>query len=223
MTRILIADDHPLFRLALTQAVRALVPEADVSEADGFESAREALGKQPDIDLVLLDLHMPGSHGLMGLVALRTEFPAVAIIMISANDDPIVIERALTYGAAGFIPKRSDLSAMQETLRAVLACETPASFVSDRRSDSSPIAQDQALAARLGSLSPQQLRVLSLVADGLLNKQIADRLGIQERTVKAHMSAVFERLGVRNRTQASLLLRSLEVADPANAVPSETR
>lgn len=217
MTRILIADDHPLFRLALTQAVRTLVPGAEVDEADGFESARKALGARTDTDLVLLDLHMPGSHGLMGLVALRTEFPAVAIIMISANDDPQVIRRALTYGAAGFIPKRSALVDLQETLRAVMACEEPLPLaVSDLRDGGT--AQDQALAARLAALSPQQLRVLGLVAEGLLNKQIADRLGIQERTVKAHMSAVFERLGVRNRTQASLLLRSLEIADPAHSI-----
>jgi DNA-binding NarL/FixJ family response regulator len=218
MTRILIADDHPLFRLALAQAVRSFVADAEVSEADGFEAARAQLIAQPDTDLVLLDLHMPGSHGLMGLVALRTEFPAVAVVMISAHDDPIVIRRALTYGAAGFVPKRTGLADLQETLRAVIACEDPAPAALHGRINAHASDQDRALAARLASLSPQQLRVLGLVAEGLLNKQIADRLGIQERTVKAHMSAVFERLGVRNRTQASLLLRSLEIADPSRIV-----
>jgi len=216
MPHILIADDHPLFRLALAQAVRNVVEDVEVSEADGFDATRARLASRPDTDLVLLDLHMPGSHGLMGLVALRSEFPAVAVVMISAHDDPAVIRRALTYGAAGFVPKRTDLADLQAVLRAVLACEDPLPISALRSTPGASAEQaDRALAARLGALSPQQLRVLALVADGLLNKQIADRLGIQERTVKAHMTAVFERLGVRNRTQASVLLRSLEIADPA--------
>ncbi|HQV73169.1 MAG: response regulator transcription factor [Xanthomonadales bacterium] len=217
MTRILVVDDHPLFRLALVQAVGNLEVETEIIEADGLDSAREVLGRRADVDLILLDLHMPGSHGLMGLVSLRSEFPAVAVIMISANDDPLVMRRALTYGAAGFIPKRSSIGEIQSMLRAVIACEDlPPSALNDRHG--SEAAHDRELAKRLATLSPQQLRVLGLVADGLLNKQIADRLDIQERTVKAHMSAVFERLDVRNRTQASTLLRSLEIADPSRTV-----
>jgi DNA-binding NarL/FixJ family response regulator len=217
MTRILVADDHPLFRLALVQAVSNLSDEIEVVEADGLDSACETLAAQRNIDLVLLDLHMPGSHGLMGLVSLRTEFPSVAVIMISANDDPQVMRRAMTYGAAGFIPKRSGIADIQKMLHSVIACEDPAPLPL-RESHDAEAEQDRELATRLATLSPQQLRVLTLVAEGLLNKQIADRLNIQERTVKAHMSAVFERLGVRNRTQASLLLRSLEVADPSRTV-----
>ena len=217
MTRILIADDHPLFRLALVQAVGHLGSDIEIVEADGLESARTALVAEPGIDLVLLDLHMPGCHGLMGLVALRSEFPSVAVVMISANDDPHVMRRALTYGAAGFIPKRSSFSDIQAMLRAVINCEAPLPLPLGEDSDSAA-GQDQQLAARLATLSPQQLRVLGLVAEGLLNKQIADRLDIQERTVKAHMSAVFERLDVRNRTQASVLLRSLEITDPSRSV-----
>ncbi|HPG94897.1 MAG TPA: response regulator transcription factor [Dokdonella sp.] len=217
MTHILIADDHPLFRLALVQAVANLGDDITIVEADGLEAARQALLAQRDIDLVLLDLHMPGSHGLMGLVSLRSEFPSVAVIMISANDDPLVIRRAMRYGAAGFIPKRSGIGDIQAMLRAVIACEDPEPLPARNRLDAEA-EQDRDLATRLASLSPQQLRVLTLVAEGLLNKQIADRLDIQERTVKAHMSAVFERLAVRNRTQASLLLRSLEIADPSRSL-----
>jgi DNA-binding NarL/FixJ family response regulator len=160
---------------------------------------------------------MPGSHGLMGLVALRTEFPAVAVVMISANDDPEVVRRALTYGAAGFIPKRSGIGEIQHMLRTIIACEEPL-LQPARTAPNAEAEQDRLLARRLASLSPQQLKVLILVAEGLLNKQIADRLGIQERTVKAHMSAVFERLDVRNRTQASVILRSLEIADPSRSI-----
>jgi DNA-binding NarL/FixJ family response regulator len=217
MTRILIADDHPLFRMALVQAVGNLGEDVEVLEADSLDSARAVLGDRSDIDIVLLDLHMPGSHGLMGLVALRTEFPTVAVVMISANDDPQVMHRAITYGAAGFIPKRSSIADIQAMLRTIIACEEPLPLPRQPGADTEA-EQDRKLAKRLASLSPQQLKVLILVAEGLLNKQIADRLDIQERTVKAHMSAVFERLDVRNRTQASVLLRSLEVADPSRSV-----
>src|SRR5687767_2334194 len=123
MTRILVADDHPLFRLALAQALRGVVPGAQVVEAGSLAEARSALAAQPEIDLVLLDLHMPGSYGLMGLAALRAEYPAVAVVMVSAHDDPAVVRRALAYGAAGFLGKRIDLDELGRALRAVLACE----------------------------------------------------------------------------------------------------
>lgn len=216
MTRILIADDHPLFRLALAQALRGVVPAASVVEAGSLDEARALLAAQPGIDLVLLDLHMPGSHGLMGLAALRTEYPSVAVMMISAHDDPVVVRRALAYGAAGFVGKRVDLDELGRALRAVLACEdyVPESLRREVEARS-VVAEDRELAARLATLTPQQFRVLERVAEGRLNKQIADDLGVQERTVKAHLTTIFDKLGVRNRTQAGILLRSLELSDPA--------
>ena len=164
MTKILIADDHPLFRLALVQAVANIGEDVEVLEADSLDSARAMLGLQADTDIVLLDLHMPGSHGLMGLVALRTEFPAVAVVMISANDDPQVIRRAMTYGAAGFIPKRSSIEDIQEMLRSTIACEDPLPLPRNPTIDAEA-EQDRQLARRLATLSPQQLKVLILVAD----------------------------------------------------------
>jgi DNA-binding NarL/FixJ family response regulator len=219
MPRLLIVDDHPLYRLALAQALRGLVEDALVDEADSLAAARTALATAPDTDLVLLDLHMPDSHGLMGLAALRAEFPGVAVVMISAHDDPATIRRALDYGASGFIPKRAGMDELQAGLRAVLGCEQwlPEPLRPAVRAEPGH-SQDQALAAGLDALTPQQFRVLERVAQGRLNKQIADELGIQERTVKAHMSAIFEKLGVRNRTQAGVLLRSLELTDPARHV-----
>lgn len=217
--QLLLADDHPLFRLALAQAVRTVAPEAHILEAGTFDEARGALAAHPNLDLVLLDLHMPGSHGLMGLATLRGEHPAVAVAMISADDDPATIRRALAYGAAGFLSKRAGLDELCDALRAVLSAQTwlpPA--LRGTVADTPAQDDDRALAARLAALSPQQMRVLALVADGLLNKQIADRLDVQERTVKAHLTAIFERLGVRNRTQAGVLLRSLEVA----SLPSDS-
>lgn len=209
MPCLLIADDHPLFRAALRQAARDALSGVDVLEAGTLEQALSLLEQHPQIDLVLLDLHMPDNHGLAGLAAIRAQFPGVAVVVVSANDDPRVVRRALDHGAAGYLPKSAGLDELRAAILAVLACETwlpPALRASVARAQSTPA--DTELAARLASLSPQQFRVLTLVAEGLLNKQIADRLGVQERTVKAHLTAIFERLGVRNRTQASGVLRA---------------
>ncbi len=216
MSRLLIADDHPLYRLALTQAVRGILPDAEIAEAEDLAGAHAALALRPDTDLVLLDLHMPGSHGLMGLAALRAEHPGIAVVMISAHDHPATIRRALAHGAAGYLTKRADLAELQAGLRAVLACEEwlpPALRAAVASAPLDP--NERETAARLATLSPQQFKVLTRVAEGRLNKQIADELGIQERTVKAHMSAIFEKLAVRNRTQAGVLLGSLALADPS--------
>ena len=216
MPRLLIADDHPLFRAALRGAAIDAVAGLAVLEAESLDGVLATLEANRDIDLVLLDLHMPGNHGLAGLAAIRAQYPEVAVVVVSANDDPRVVRRALDHGAAGYLPKSSGLDELRDAIRSVLACEQwlPSSLrASVARSQSSQ--HDAELAARLASLSPQQFRVLTLVAEGLLNKQIADRLDVQERTVKAHLTAIFERMGVRNRTQAGVVLRELELSDPA--------
>jgi DNA-binding NarL/FixJ family response regulator len=219
MPLLLVADDHPLYRLALCQAARGLGDDVEVLQADSLEAARAQLAARPDIDLLLLDLHLPDSHGLMGLAAVRAEHPGVAVLMISAHDDPATVQRALAYGAMGFIPKRASLDQLQTALRTVLDCGDwlpPA--LQPTLTAAPPSAQDRILAARLAQLTPQQFRVLALVAEGRLNKQIADVLSISERTVKAHLSAIFDKLGVGNRTQAGVLLRTLELSDPAQRV-----
>ena len=216
MPALLIADDHPLFRAALRGAAADAVAELAVHEAESLDGVLAILESGADLDLVLLDLHMPGNHGLAGLAAIRAQHPGVAVVVVSANDDPRVVRRALDHGAAGYLPKSSGLDDLREAIRAVLACEQwlpPVLRASVARTQSS--SSDAELAARLASLSPQQFRVLTFVAEGLLNKQIADRLDVQERTVKAHLSAIFERLGVRNRTQAGVVLRGLELSDPS--------
>lgn len=215
MPLILIADDHPLFRAALSQAARAAAVKCEVLEAEDLDAAIATLERNEGVDLVLLDLHMPGNHGLAGLAALRAQFPQVAVAVCSGNDDPRVVQRALAHGAAGFIPKRVDMDDIRRAIAAMLDCDT---WLPDdlRRAlaDVAPNPEEDALAARLSRLTPQQFRVLTLLAEGLLNKQIADRLDVQERTVKAHITAIFEKLGVRNRTQASVLLRELAIAEP---------
>ena len=212
MNRILVADDHPLFRAALRQAAAAAVPDAEVGDVADLDGLLAALAAAPDTDLVLLDLRMPGSRGLSGLAALRGQFPGVAVLVVSAHDEPSVVRRVLAHGASGFLPKSADPSAIAEAVRSVLEqghwlphgwAEAVAAVPAD--------ASDAQLAARLSRLTEQQFRVLSMLAEGLLNKQIADRLGVQERTVKAHVTAIFEKLEVRNRTQAGVLLRSLDL------------
>ncbi|MBS7457575.1 response regulator transcription factor [Coralloluteibacterium stylophorae] len=219
---ILIADDHPLYRLALRQAVAESAPGATIGEAEDLAGVQAALDAAPETDLVLLDLHMPGAHGLGGLAALRGAHPAVAVVIVSAHEDPATVRRALDFGAAGYIPKRAGLEQLRSGLRAVLDCEVWLPLDLREAVERTPAApQDGDLAARLTSLTLQQFRVLSLVAEGRLNKQIADALGIQERTVKAHMTVVFEKLGVRNRTQAGILMRSLDVRDAADEASNE--
>jgi DNA-binding NarL/FixJ family response regulator len=219
MPTLLIADDHPLFRAALRGAAAEAADDIATCEAGSLDDVLMTLEARADIDLVLLDLHMPGNHGLAGLAAIRAQFPAVAVVLVSANEDPQIVRRALDHGAAGYIPKSAGLDEMRDAIRSVLACEQwlPAALRGAvARARSAP--GDTDLAAKLASLTPQQFRVLALVAQGLLNKQIADRLDVQERTVKAHLSAIFEKLGARNRTQASVILRELEIGDPARRV-----
>jgi DNA-binding NarL/FixJ family response regulator len=218
-TRVLIADDHPLFRAALVQALSDCLPDADIFQARDLPEAWQVLETDETIDLVLLDLHMPGNQGLTGLAAIRLSFPAVAVVVVSANEDPTVIRRALDHGAAGFIPKSAGLDELTEAINTVMDCREwipphLARSVAGTESDD----QDLELSRRIASLTPQQFRVLAMVADGRLNKQIADELGIQERTVKAHMSEIFQKLEVRNRTQAGVAFRRLELIDPSSRV-----
>ncbi|AIF48670.1 response regulator [Dyella japonica] len=216
MTTLLIADDHPLFRAALRQAARESVDGCHVIEAADLHGVLDALAGDPDIDLVLLDLHMPGSQGLSGLATLRGQFPSVAVLVVSAHDEARTVRRVLDHGASGFIPKSASPTEIAEAIRSVLDCGRwlpPALAQAVAALPADPADVD--LASRLARLTEQQYRVLALLGEGLLNKQIADRLTIQERTVKAHVTAIFEKLGVRNRTQAGVLLRSLDLADSA--------
>lgn len=215
MTSLLIADDHPLFRAALRQAASQNLPDCRIGEASDLADLLAALHAEPDTDLVLLDLHMPGSHGLTGLATLRGQHPGVAVLVVSAHDEPRIIRRVLDHGAAGFIPKSASPSEIGAAIHHVLDCGTWLPPDLARAVAALPADHDDTdLASRLARLTEQQSRVLSLLADGLLNKQIADRLSIQERTVKAHVTAIFEKLQVRNRTQACGVLKSLELGEP---------
>lgn len=209
MHHLLIVDDHPLYRLALRQTLAAGLPGARIDEAGDLASAQSVLADAPDVDLVLLDLQLPGTHGLLALGELRAAHPGVAVAILSGQDDPATVRRALAMGACGYLTKHAG-TGLHAGVRALLAGETwmPAAL-RELLARTPRDGESESLAARLATLSPQQLKVLQRVAEGRLNKQIADELGIQERTVKAHLTVVFEKLGVRNRTQAGVLLSGL--------------
>ena len=211
---ILIVDDHPLFRSALQQALSlGLGPDARLVEAASIAELEACLAQKTDWDLVLLDLNMPGAYGFSGLVLLRGQYPQIPVLMVSAQEDAAVVVRAREFGASGFIPKSSSLPSIQQGVNAVLAGDTW--WPEQSQAAASLSAEAKAASAGLASLTPQQFRVLTMVCDGLLNKQIAYQLGVSEATVKAHVTAMFRKLGVRTRTQAALLLQQLE-AVPAS-------
>lgn len=213
--RLVIADDHPLFRDALRLTVSQALPGAQILEANSFDSLRNTLEATPDADLVLLDLNMPGMAGLSGLLFLRAAFSAVAAVVVSANEDPSVIQQALALGAMGYIPKSAAPAEIRAALAALLAGEMWVPAGSDPRRHGSGDGAE--LISRLATLTPQQVRVLMMLSDGLPNKQIAHALGISEATIKAHVSAILEKLGVDNRTQAVIVAQRLVVAAPSDA------
>lgn len=206
---ILIADDHPLFRSALQQALTmGLGPDVRLFEAASIAELESRLAQKPDWDLVLLDLNMPGAYGFSGLVLLRGQYPQIPVVMVSAQEEAAVVARSKEFGASGFIPKSSSLETIQQAVRMVLDGDTWWPEITAEAQSVS--AEAKAASAGLASLTPQQFRVLTMVCEGLLNKQIAYELGVSEATVKAHVTAIFRKLGVRTRTQAALLLQQLE-------------
>jgi DNA-binding NarL/FixJ family response regulator len=217
--RLVIADDHPLFRGALREAVSGPYPDAEIAEAGSFEDVSKLLEKGSDVDLILLDLRMPGVRGFSGLMYLRAQYPSVPVVVVSANDDPAVIRRCMDFGASGFIPKTLGVEAMREAIKRVLAGEvwTPPDVDLSARAD----AETTALLARLASLTPQQVRVLMMLSEGLLNKQIAFELSVSEATVKAHVSAILQKLNVESRTQAVIAAAKIEAGQWPQIAPLE--
>ncbi|WP_299794194.1 response regulator transcription factor [uncultured Shewanella sp.] len=207
---IIIADDHPLFRNALRQALAGSFSDTRWFEADSAEALQSQIENEDvEFDLVLLDLQMPGSHGYSTLIHLRTHYPDLPVMVISAHEDNITISRAIHYGSSGFIPKSASMETLAQALTAVLEGDIwlPADV------ELQPIEEDATdlVASKLADLTPQQYKVLQMFAEGLLNKQIAYDLGVSEATIKAHATAIFRKLGVRNRTQAVISLQQLEM------------
>lgn len=209
MCKVLIADDHPLVRDALRSAVGYTCQADQIFEAGSLEEAAEVLTRAGDVDLVLLDLNMPGMNGLSGLLSLRTQFPATPVVVVSAHEDRKLVREAIQCGAAGFIPKSTPRDGIAAALRRVMEGE-----VYLPPGDEEPVEEDAEtaeIARRLATLTAQQLRVLEMLGTGKLNKEIAYELNITETTVKAHVSAILQKLKVYSRTQAVVFANRLQL------------
>jgi DNA-binding NarL/FixJ family response regulator len=199
---VLVVDDHPLFRDALSEAVRRALPDYELAQCGSIGAAAEYLSATPSVHIVLLDLMLHDAHGFQGLLQLRALAPDARFLMVSATEDPLVIRRALDCGACGYVTKSSGLDDMVEAITTVAAGApwTPQEMT---------LPDHDHLASQLSSLTPAQAQVLRGLGVGKLNKQIAYDLGISEATVKAHLTALFRKLHVINRTQAVLFARQM--------------
>ncbi|MEP3233855.1 MAG: response regulator transcription factor [Hyphomicrobiales bacterium] len=201
---IVVADDHPLFRDALSGIISVGFSGASVVSAEDLTTTIKALEETADVDLVLLDLNMPGVQGFSGLIFLRGQYPTIPIIVVSGSEDLDTIRRSVSLGASGFIPKSSDTDTIKSAMNNVL---NGGVWVPDQAAIDNETEDDELLeiASRLSTLTPQQMRVLMMLKEGLLNKQIAYELTVSEATVKAHVSAILQKLDVNSRTQAVIV------------------
>jgi DNA-binding NarL/FixJ family response regulator len=200
VTRLIVADDHPLFRGALRQALTGVVPAARIDETGTFDDLTRLLEQDAEVDLILLDLSMPGISGFSGLIYLRAQYPAIPVIIVSASDDVGTIRQSLDFGASGFIPKRFGVETLRDAIVKVMDGDVWVPPDIDLSAAADP--EMAKLRDRLVTLTPQQVRVLMMLSQGLLNKQIAYELGVSEATIKAHVSAILQKLNVESRTQA---------------------
>jgi DNA-binding NarL/FixJ family response regulator len=210
MIRFLIVDDHPLFREALQSAVHAAYPDAAITEATSITEAVGILDQGDDFDLALLDLTMPDTQGFEGLLQVRTRYPRLPVVIVSGLENPTVVREALAYGIAGFIPKSSRKAVLAEAIRDIIngAIWVPRDMRASASVKVDPARED--LLRRLASLTPQQLRVLQMLRQGKLNKQIAFELDVGETTVKAHVSEILRKLNVFSRTQAVIEVSKID-------------
>ena len=206
--KILIADDHPLFRDALKHALTDTFEGVHIDEAGSLDDASAILDADDQYDLILLDLKMPGVQGFSGLMYLRAQYPSVPVVVVSANEDVQVMRTSLDFGASGFVPKSAGADQIRSAISEVMNGEIwlPADVDLSARQDG----ESSQLASKLSTLTPQQVRVLMMLSRGLLNKQIAYELSVSEATVKAHVSAILQKLGVDSRTQAVIVANKID-------------
>jgi DNA-binding NarL/FixJ family response regulator len=211
VAKFLIADDHPLYREALISALQPLFENVDIIQSDDLDSTLEALQQHSDFDLVLLDLNMPGCDSFYGLIRVSQDFPKVAVAVVSASDSVEVVCKVMNLGAKGFIPKSTPTIVIAEALKQIM--DGINWFPEDMQTDIKDFVPAIDIAKLVGELTPKQFRVLRLLQNGLLNKQIAFDLSITEATVKAHISAIFRKFNVNTRTQAVLMLKYLDIVE----------
>lgn len=204
--KIILADDHPLFRQALTITLKAHFDNVLIVDAQNIPELEQHLKSTDKADLLLLDLDIPGAHGFNSLITIRRSHPDLGIVIISGFEDKETIHKAMSFGAAGFIPKSTPVPTMVIAIKEVLngTLWTP-------EGEFNPSAKSTVIDDKIASLTPKQHEILLMFADGLLNKQIAYELGTSESTIKSHASIIFLKLGVRNRTQAVIALNDLQL------------
>ncbi len=208
--KIIIADDHPLFRQALLETLKVKLHATQWLEAETVDELNNQLSKHNDSDLLLLDLNIPGAHGFNTLVHVRKHFPQIPVVIVSAYEDNDTIAQAMSYGAAGFVPKSTPVETIFAAIKEVLlgGLWTPESLNETNQQQSK-----SDMAERISSLTQQQYKILMMFAQGMLNKQIAYDLSVSEATIKAHATAIFRKLNVRNRTQAVIALGQLDLSE----------
>ena len=209
----LIIDDHPLFCDALSMTLRSVAGISEIETAERLQVAIERLDRGPAPDIVLLDLNLPDVNGFDGLIRLRQAAGDIPVIVVSSLSDNRVIETCLSAGASGFIPKHSGRDVFRAAFDTVRAGQAfvPADYDAPPDPRPRPHQRSDAM-ARMGLLTRQQAKILELICEGMLNKQIAFELSIAETTVKAHVTAIMRKLGVQSRTQAVLLARQTSFA-----------
>jgi DNA-binding NarL/FixJ family response regulator len=208
--KIIIADDHPLFRQALLGTLKLKLTQTQWLEAQTIAELEQQLRDNNDSDLLLLDLHIPGAHGFNTLIHVRNHFPQIPVVVVSAHEDHETIHKSMGYGASGFIPKSTPVEDIYNAIQQVLLGNV---WTPDAYSESSPMQDNNNIAERVASLTQQQYRILMMFAQGMLNKQIAYDLNVSEATIKAHATAIFRKLDVRNRTQAVIVIAQLDISD----------
>jgi len=212
MYRFHVADDHPLFRNALLEVIKQNYPDAVVGQSMDLDGTIRDLERNDETDLLLLDLHMPGSQDLFGLITVREKFSDIPVAIISADEDSGTISRAMGHGASGYIPKSCSPQIIHQAIHTIL--DGDRWVPDDYRNNLTPVtAEEKDLAAKIATLTPQQYRVLCYLREGWLNKQIGYELGVTEATIKAHITAIFCKLGTSNRTQAVIMLSKMSLQE----------
>ncbi len=212
MSKFLVADDHPLFREALRQVIKGFFNDVEIVDVSTLDDAIEIAKTDFDLDLILLDLRMPGSEGFSGLVNIRNAAPTVPVVIVSASEDPESIRKSLTCGAFGFIPKSSSTATVAEAISTVLSGGTYVPLELERHEmvEGPRPTQDHEFTEKFALMTPAELGVLQRLTEGKANKIIAHALDIKESTVKAHISSILRKLGVHSRTQAVLAAQKLD-------------
>lgn len=211
MPKVLVADDHPLFREALIAALNPLIEDLKLVQAGTLDETLNALHDHNDIALILLDLHMPGSEDFYGIIRVTEDYPHIPVAVVSGDDSISVVSKVMAFGAKGFIPKTTPSKVTADAIQMIMQGHNW--LPDEMQKNLIKVGKEEIdIASRMAELTPKQFQVLKLLQAGLLNKQIAYDLHITEATVKAHISAIFKKLEVTNRTQAVLTAEKLQLS-----------